>query len=158
MFALGPYGDAHRGVIVAAKESGDLAVRRYVGAVLGAALEYLDAAGEIARPATLVPAPTRLRSARLRGGDPVTDYCRASGWDVAPVLRLAETARDQTELGAADRRRNLSGRIQLLRPPPRGELIIIDDVATTGATIAASVERLLVAGATVQAAVVIAAA
>lgn len=158
VFALGPYAEAHRGVILAAKEKNNFAVRRHVGAVLDAALKYLDAAGNVASPFTLVPAPTRARNARLRGGDPVAGYCRATSFPVAEILRLGPRARDQTELGVAGRRQNLAGRVHLSARPPRGDMVLVDDVVTTGATLAASVERLLAAGARVQAAVVVAAA
>lgn len=158
VFALGPYAEAHRGVILAAKERGNLAVRRLVGAVVGAGVRHLQAAGELTHDVVLVPAPTRARSARLRGGDPVSAFCRGSGLPMVDLLRLDPSTADQAGLGASGRRANMSGRVQLLRPAPAAPLVLVDDVVTTGATLAASVERLLVAGAAVQAAVVIAAA
>lgn len=158
VFALGPYAEAHRGVILAAKERGNLAVRRMVGAVIGAGVRHLQAAGELTHDIVLVPAPTRVRSARLRGGDPVSAFCHGSGLVTADLLRLDAATADQTGLGAAGRRVNMSGRVQLVRTPPVAPLVLVDDVVTTGATLAASVERLLVAGASVQAAMVIAAA
>lgn len=158
VFALGPYADAHRGVILAAKERGNLAVRRYVGAVIGAGVRHLQAAGELTHDLVLVPAPTRARSARLRGGDPVAQFCRTSGLPTARLLELGAAAADQTGLSAAGRRANMSGRVKLTARVPSAPLVLVDDVVTTGATLAASVERLLVGKASVQAAVVLAAA
>lgn len=158
VFALGPYAGAHRGVILGAKERGNLAVRRLVGAVLGAGVRHLQAAGELTHDIILVPAPTRARSARLRGGDPVSACCRGAGLPTVDLLRLDPRAKDQSGLGAAERRANMTGRVQLLGQVPASPLVLVDDVVTTGATLAASVERLLVAGAHVQAAVVVAAA
>lgn len=158
VYALGAYAETHRGVILAAKERGNLPVRRLVGAVLAAGVAHLQAAGALSHDISLVPAPTRRRSARLRGGDPVTDFCRHTGLRVIPLLRLRPATADQTGLGAAGRRANLVGRVELTAPVPTGPLVIVDDVVTTGATLAASVERLLVAGARVQAAVVLATA
>ena len=157
VFALGPYADPHRGVILAMKERNHLAVRRHVGAVLAAALDNLEARGEIPTGAVLVPAPTRARSARARGGDPVEQVCRATGRRVAPVLRLDPRAADQSGLDEAARRANLAGRVQI-SGVPAGRVVLVDDVVTTGATMQASAALLLSRGADVAACVALCAA
>lgn len=146
VFALAPYADTHRAVVLAMKERNHLAVRSHMGAVLAAALDYLEARGEIPAGAVLVPAPTRPRSARARGGDPVEQVCRASGRRVAPVLALDPAAADQAGLDEAARRANLAGRVRIAGVP-RGEAVVVDDVVTTGATLQASVSALLAHGA-----------
>ncbi|AKK10528.1 hypothetical protein [Corynebacterium uterequi] len=156
VYALGPYGGAHRGVILAAKERTNLAVRDYVGAVIGAAVAHLRAAGEISYDAVLVPAPTRPRSRRTRGGDPVAHYCRASGVRSVELVELANAMPDQATLGAADRVDNVAGHIRLRRLPPGVPLVLVDDVLTTGATLAATTTTLQRSGANVQAALVVA--
>lgn len=157
VFALGPYADPHRGVILAMKERNHLAVRRHVGAVLAAALDYLEARGEIPDQAVLVPAPTRARSARARGGDPVEQVCRASGRAVAAVLALDPRAADQSGLDEASRRSNLAGRVRITGVP-KGRFVVVDDVVTTGATLQASTAVLLSRGADVAACVTLCAA
>lgn len=157
VFALGPYADPHRGVILAMKEHNNLAVRRYVGAVIAAALEHLEARGDIPAGCHLVPAPTRPRAARARGGDPVAAVCRASGRPTHEVLSLPDSAADQGMLDEAGRRRNLQGRIRL-KAVPRRPVVVVDDVVTTGSTVQAGVEKLMGAGADVAACLVIAAA
>lgn len=157
VFALGPYADPHRGVIIAMKERRNLAVRKYAGAVLAAALDYLEARGEIPDDAVLVPAPTRARAARARGGDPVEQVCRATGRRVAPVLALDPRAADQSGLDEAGRRSNLSGRVRI-RGVPHGQVVVVDDVVTTGATLQASTALLLARGADVAACVALCAA
>ena len=157
VFALGPYADPHRGVILAMKERNHLAVRRHVGAVLAAALDYLEARGEIPTGAVLVPAPTRTRSARARGGDPVEQVCRATGTQVAPALRLDPRTADQSGLDEAGRRANLAGRVQI-SGVPAGQVVLVDDVVTTGATLQASAAILLSRGADVAACVALCAA
>ncbi|GAA1170453.1 ComF family protein [Corynebacterium glaucum] len=154
VFALGPYADAHRSVVLAMKEHNNRIVRRHVGAVLAAALEYLEVRGEIPHGAVLVPAPTRPSSARARGGDPVAAVCRASGRAVVEVLELSERAADQADLDAAARRANLAGAVRISGVPAK-QCIVIDDVVTTGATLTASVEMLLAHGADVAACVAI---
>ena len=68
VYALGSYSDIRRRIIIGMKERGNQPVREYVGAVFAAGLAYLSARGDIPREFTLVPAPTRPRSARARGG------------------------------------------------------------------------------------------
>lgn len=155
VFSLGEYAGTHRGVVLAMKERGNLAVRRPVGAVLAAAVLHLQVRGELPEAVTLVPAPTRARSARLRGGDHITDLCRASGLPVTAALRHAPTVADQVGLDASSRRRNLAGRVRLTARPA-SPVLLVDDVVTTGSTVAASAETLISAGGTVVGALVLA--
>lgn len=157
VFALGTYSDAHRGVILAMKERNNLAVRRLIGAVVEEGLRYLEARGDLPFGCALVPAPTRKFSAKQRGGDPVESVCRATGRNVVPSLVLSPRVRDQTELDAAGRRRNLSGGVRVTQVPT-SRVIVVDDVVTTGATLQASVEALLARGVKVAGALAIASA
>ncbi|WP_460490724.1 ComF family protein, partial [Corynebacterium nasicanis] len=92
--------------------------------------------------------------ARLRGGDPVADVCRASGLPVIRALRHAGRVVDQVGLGVEKRRENLAGAVELERVPG-APVLLVDDVATTGSTLAASSEVLFAAGCTVVGAIVI---
>lgn len=145
VFALGPYADAHRSIVLAMKERDNLVVRRYAGAVLESALDYLEARGDIPYGCALVPAPTRRAAARARGGDPVEAVCRATSRRVEPVLYLDSSTADQATLDAVGRRANLARAVRLTRVPA-GECIVVDDVVTTGATLQGSVEKLLAQG------------
>ena len=157
VFALGAYDAPHRGVILAMKEKKNLAVRRHIGAVLAAALDYLEARGDIITGAHLIPAPTRPSAARARGGDPVSAVCHFSGRPTHDVLSLIDATADQASLDESARRRNLSGNVQL-SAVPQGPLIVVDDVVTTGATLQAGVEKLFAHGGIPVACVVLAAA
>jgi predicted amidophosphoribosyltransferase len=68
---------------------------------------------------------------------------------VAPALRLDRGVRDSAGLGAADRVANLAGRVRCHPPgaPQAGTtVVLLDDVVTTGATVAACVRALSAAG------------
>lgn len=64
---------------------------------------------------------------------------------VEPCLRLTRQPRDQSGLGAAERRGNLDGALACARPP-RGAVVIVDDIVTTGATIAEAARALRQSG------------
>ncbi|MFJ1457688.1 ComF family protein [Nocardia sp. N2S4-5] len=154
-WALGPYSGPPRRAVLAAKERG----RRDLAAPLGLALARgLDGLRSRDRPLLLVPAPSRRVAARRRGGDPVARAARvATGWlsdsRCAPVLATRPGVRDSVGLGPLDRRRNLRDGIRatgdsllaLLRCP-NVEVVLVDDVLTTGATARESVRALARAG------------
>ncbi|WP_245802261.1 ComF family protein [Corynebacterium pacaense] len=147
VWSLGPYEGAHRAVLIAMKERGRRDLVAEVAAVVGASIGFLVARGEIEHNCTLVPAPTRERSRRLRGGDPVELVCRATGLTTLPSVRLAAGTPDSVGQSAVQRRRNL--RVELLRTPP-SPVVIIDDVVTTGATLSATADVLRSAGVLVR--------
>lgn len=137
VWALGPYAGPHREVILGMKERGRRDVPQFLGPVLGAGIEYLAARGELSEPneLTLVPAPTRPSSARLRGGDPVTAVAKASGLRVDACVQHSAGVGDSVGLSAVARQRNLAGKVALGRIPT-SPVLIVDDVVTTGSTIA----------------------
>jgi len=106
----------------------------------------------------LVPAPSRRRTSRQRGGAHMTKlarWCAAElaraghGVAVAPMLELASSATDSVGLDPAARAANLAGRVRLrprASPPPGTPVVLLDDVITTGATAAACHQALTAAG------------
>lgn len=157
VFACGTYAEAHRGVVLAAKERGNVAIRKYIGAVFDAALKYLIARGEVHHDLMLVPAPTRARSARLRGGDPVQAFCEATSFPVSACVRIRAGVADQSELSASQRRNNMLRAIELVSSPPKNvPLVLVDDIVTTGSTLAATAARITAAGGNIRAAIALA--
>ncbi|MGH3563884.1 MAG: ComF family protein, partial [Mycobacterium sp.] len=79
---------------------------------------------------------------------------------VVPVLRMKALTRDSVGLDSTARERNIAGRVLLRqrRLPDSAEVLLVDDVVTTGATMAESVRVLQAGGARVAAVLVIAAA
>ncbi len=174
VWALGPYSGPRRRAVIAAKERGRRDLAGPLGAALAGAIDVLRRWGEL-RPAAssglcLVPAPTRARAARLRGGDPVlravesATTCLDARCRVWPVLSMRRGVRDSVGLSAGQRQDNIGGRIVVDRSPwgvcapGRRQVVLIDDVVTTGATCAESVRALGAAGVPVAAVIVVAAA
>jgi predicted amidophosphoribosyltransferase len=152
VFALGRYAGVRRHAIVALKERGRRDLAAPLSVALAEGIDRLLAWGIVAAPFTVVPAPTRRWAARRRGGDPVARIAAGAtgAGSVAPVLRTAGSARDSVGLSSVARQRNIAGRVRLSAVPP-GEVLLVDDVITTGATASEAVRVLIEAGARVAA-------
>ncbi|MGH3596094.1 MAG: ComF family protein [Mycobacterium sp.] len=165
VFALGRYAGARRQAIVAMKDRGraDLVTPLALGLAFG--VHRLLGWGLLDVPLTIVPAPTRRWAARRRGGDPVTRMATLATAahphiTVVQALRMKALARDSAALGSAARARNIAGRVLLTgrRLPTGGEVLLFDDIVTTGTTACESVRVLQAAGARVSAVLALAAA
>ncbi|MBB3115672.1 phosphoribosyltransferase family protein [Corynebacterium bovis] len=176
VLACGPYGGAHRMLVLAAKDHLRRDAVDVAGACLGAAVRDLTARGLLPVPGpgaapVLVAAPTRRSAARNRGGDVVSRMARAAvaglpwGGTVAAPGRVREGTPDSVGQGRAARRRNTASGIVLDDRAARGlaraargrAVVVVDDVLTTGATVTQFALALAAAGVRVDAAVVVAA-
>lgn len=158
VFSLGRYAGVRRAAILAVKERGRTDLIPVLGAALSEGLAQLLRWGIVTGPLILVPAPTRRSTARRRGGDPVTKIAVATGLPgivVAPVLRTRAFTRDSVGLSPGQRQHNIAGRV-LVNGRVGGEVVLVDDIVTTGATASESVRVLQRTGARVLALVVIA--
>lgn len=77
------------------------------------------------------------------------------GSTVVPALRMRAFTRDSVGLSPGQRQRDVAGRVKLCREVC-GEVLLIDDVVTTGATGCESVRVLQTAGARVAAVLAVA--
>jgi predicted amidophosphoribosyltransferase len=170
-WAVASYAGAVRAMVVAHKEHGRLGLARPLGGALALAVAGCAAGADVPMPASIavVPVPSARAAVRSRGHDPTLRIAReASRWlrangrsaHVARLLTHARRVRDQAGLGHDDRAANLSGAL-VLRPsaPPRvvGPVVVVDDVVTTGATLAEAARALRAGGVAVAGAAVIAA-
>ena len=165
------YEGAPRAAILAHKEHGRLALARPLGEALAlAALAALAADGSGSADLAVVPMPSRAAARRARGHDPMrriggsaAQVLRASRVvvDLLPVLRTTRRLADQAGLDSAARAANLSGALvvpdRFRRLVSGRRALIVDDVVTTGASLAEAARALLTADADVIGAAVIAA-
>lgn len=133
--------------------------------------------GGASRGVWLVPVPSARAASRRRGHDPVRAVAAAAARELcrrgrpaalAPLLRQGRRVADQAGLGSAERAVNLSGAFQVVpgaaaRPRPSdggleaADVVLVDDIVTTGTTLAEAARALRAAGAEPSAAVTIAA-
>jgi predicted amidophosphoribosyltransferase len=147
-FAAAEYADLVRRMILLHKERQVFGLARPLGRLLGTTVGAALVPG--ART-LLVPVPSRPAVVRARGHDPLARMVRvaaaeqrAGGADIAvsSLLRQRDVVADQAGLDAAERARNLSGRMAArpdrLRAVARTKVpvtaIVCDDVLTTGST------------------------
>jgi len=165
VFALGRYAGARRHAILEMKERGRGDLAAPLARTLAVGVHRLLCWGMVEAPLTIVPAPTRRSAARRRGGDPVSRLAEtavAGHPDITVVraLRMKALARDSVGLGTSARERNIAGRVVLRGPRPcnENEVLLVDDIVTTGATARESVRVLRAAGVRVAGVLAIAAA
>jgi ComF family protein len=100
----------------------------------------------------VVPVPLHRRRLRQRGFNQADDLARGLGRPIVRALRRSRPTRAQVELPAAERQSNVAGAFSLAHRRSASHItgstvVLIDDVATTGATLEACAVVLRSAGA-----------
>ncbi|MEO7446675.1 MAG: phosphoribosyltransferase family protein [Humibacillus sp.] len=153
------YADPLRAAVTAWKDADRRDLVSVLGPVLArAADEAVAGAGWGRSRVVVVPAPSSAASVRRRGDAPLEQLARwvaqrrgDGRWQVAPALHHARRVEDQSGLGIGERRRNL-GHALAVKPPwltviRDCNVLLVDDVVTTGATLAEACRALRRAGA-----------
>jgi ComF family protein len=135
------YEGVVRRTLLALKESGRTDVVRPLSASLSAALARAAQPG-----AEFVSVPTSRAAWRRRGYDPVALLCKRAGLPPARVLRSSRATLSQKTLGSEDRARNLHESMQSRLSLQGRQFILVDDVVTTGATLAEAARAVRAAG------------
>ena len=97
---------------------------------------------QILRNAVLMPVPGSRRAIRKRGRDFIfeltNELSRRSGVPAIPGIKINRRLLDQSGLNASDRKRNIHGAFEIDGISPKsfkGEILLVDDLVTTGATL-----------------------
>ncbi|MCC2033440.1 ComF family protein [Microbacterium allomyrinae] len=154
-------------VLRAIKQDGRTGLARALAPALAAALDSalgsafprtLDGAmrRENASTVLVVPMPTSAAAFRRRGFRVPDLIARRAGVRVRPLLRHTRRTGDQRGLDRDGRRRNVAGSLGATDAAGR-RVIVVDDVITTGASLAEAVRALRAGGAVVIAVVTVAA-
>jgi predicted amidophosphoribosyltransferase len=151
------YAGPVREALVAFKDHGRWSLRAPLAQALSRSVAHvlLDLE-QLPAVVHLVPVPGSPGSAHARDGDHVRELAvRAAGLltqqglptRATPVLRSVRRRRDQVGLGRAERAANLSGSV-VADPLSRGGhiTVLVDDLVTTGATLAECARALRAAG------------
>lgn len=149
------YDELSAKIVLAAKEEGSRSARGLISSAIAAAalVAINDERINRSRAMKLLWVPTSNRARRRRGGD----FLAPIAFEVAKIinsqsdiqlipdqlLRVRRDVVDQSRLSAIDRDRNLHGAFTITqRWRGSGQVILIDDVVTTGSTLREAVRAL----------------
>ncbi|MFI6286688.1 ComF family protein [Streptomyces sp. NPDC051018] len=157
VYAAAPYTDAVRAALIAHKERGALGLARPLGVALAGAVRAAvpRTVREAGPPLLLVPVPSARRTVRARGHDAARRIALAAAGELRrtgtearalPVLRQWREVADQSGLTARERVRNVTGALRVAGGAGRllegGRAVLVDDLMTTGASLAEATRAL----------------
>jgi predicted amidophosphoribosyltransferase len=142
-----PYDRLLRRVINAHKERQALILTRFLAERLAVSVHALLAHEAYAVRSTgivLIPIPSAARTVRQRGFDATSSMTRLAARrlrarypiTVRSALAQARPVADQAGLGARARQENLAGALRLRRSISGGAVVLVDDLVTTGSSLA----------------------
>lgn len=152
-----PFSGLIRDALHQLKYAGEQRLAAPLGAAIARRWRVAGAGGDL-----VVPVPVHADRARSRGYDQAELIARAAAVDLglpcAAILERARATIAQFDLDRSARATNVQGAFRLRPRPPAREtqdsrpllgrwIVLIDDVVTTGATLAACAETLMTAGA-----------
>jgi len=156
VFSSVSYTPIAKNILLAAKEDGI----READTLLGETLRhsYSLVKSELDAQLILIPIPSTSRAVRRRGRDFISEIAKRLGSleksEVRYILRHNRSVQDQSRLNANARFENLSGAFSVASGAGRcAEVLLVDDLVTTGATLNEANRALTIAGFTVRGAI-----
>lgn len=128
------------------KDGGRTDAAPVLALALGAALARAVGAAPPGRLLEVCTIPSAPAAYRARGYAPVEVLLARCGIRSSKVLALARGRVDQAGLGAEARRTNSAGGFVALRPLGGRRFLLVDDVLTTGSTLADAARAIVAAG------------
>lgn len=169
--AVARYEDPVRTMLIGYKERGRTDLRRALGRALARAVapSLEIGGGPVRAPVALVPMPSRRKAVRDRGEDTTARLARTAaralreaGVPVRAVSALCHVraVEDQAGLSREHRQANLAGALRTRRAEAvaASPVVLVDDISTSGASLAEAARALRTAGVPVLGAATIAAA
>lgn len=135
------YSPIAKAVVINAKENSIKIADELIINALHICLKRLPTS--VLRRAILIPVPGSRRAIRKRGRDFILEITNElslrSGIPVVTGMKIKRNLLDQSRLSAVDRKRNIHGNFAFSYAAGfseiKGELILVDDLVTTGATL-----------------------
>lgn len=156
-----PYDDLLRGLVIAHKERSALGLSPLLADRLAQSVHALLSTATAGTPVVLVPVPSATAAVRRRGYDATATMARLAARQLrgrhvvraVPLLAQRGDVADQAGLDAAARGRNLAGGLRLRQPAAAARLaatgsvaVLVDDLVTTGSSLAEAARVLRAAG------------
>lgn len=138
------YEDQARHAILAFKEQGRTDCARVLAKALAASILELSTDADL-----IVPVPTSRSAFARRGFDPVRLLLSRAGFRSVRALETTRDSSSQKALDVAARARNRANALAATRRLDGKRVLVVDDVLTTGATVAEAARALSAAGAVV---------
>lgn len=147
--ALGPYEDALRASVLELKRQPHLSQHLETLLLTAASREPLNLSTRI------IPVPLHAKRLRTRGFNQASILARALSrglglpLDEVSLVRVSSTEKYRAGLDAKGRQDTVAGAFEVRHPRliANEDILLVDDVFTTGATVSACAEALLAAGA-----------
>lgn len=133
------YSPVAKSILLGAKENSYAVADKLMVNALMNCLHRLPS--QVLRDATLMPIPGSKRAIRKRGRDFILELTKEvsikSGIPMISGMQIERRLLDQSGLSAVDRKRNIYGAFTLDKNVQgiSGEILLVDDLVTTGATL-----------------------
>lgn len=155
IWVAGDYAGPLRQALLAHKERARPGLLPLLGLALAEAVMAALPEQVTPTPVLLVPVPSSRDARKVRRDEPLLRLARAASRhvrragltaSVLPLLRHVRPVLDSAGLTGPERWTNLHGALAARCPPPSGRVVIVDDIVTTGATVAEAARALREAG------------